>query len=152
MSKGKGLAILLVSAAAPWLGASPVSPPAAWAEYEVSQVDEIHDRLEVRGLLSASIRRSRLAINIAAEKQLDSGQEVECGYAAGFRSRLTDDLDWGLEGQGTFESNSVHEVLIGFFFDVTDRLAVNAGVGTGTGDEAAPDFTSQTAVVWHLRG
>jgi hypothetical protein len=98
------------------------------------------------------MKHSRLAINIAAERELDSGQDVECGYAAGLRSRLTDDLDWGLEGQGTFERNSVHEGLIGFFFDVSDRLAVNAGVGTGTGDEAAPDFTSRTAVVWRLRG
>ena len=115
----------------------------------MSHSDEIHDRLEVRGLSSTSMRHSRLAINIVGA--LASGQDVECGYAAGFRHRLTDDLDWGLEGQGTFERNSVHEGLIGFFFDVTG-LAVVAGVGTGTGDGAAPDFTSRTAVVWRLRG
>jgi hypothetical protein len=122
------------------------------AEYEASHLDEGHDRVEIRGLFSTWISQARLAGNFTADKELDSGEDMECGYVVGFRSKLANNLDWGIEGQGTFESDSIHEGLVDLFWDATDGLAVNVGVGSATGSEEAPDLTARTAIVWRLRG
>jgi hypothetical protein len=108
------------------------------------------DRAEAR--LVFSIRRADrlVALNLIASEAQTSGADVEWAYSAGFRSDLREGVAWGIEAQGDLESDAAHEALVGLYFEPSQRWTVNAGVGTGIGDDA-PDLTVRTAVVFRLR-
>lgn len=121
-----------------------------FAEYEFSHVADAEDKMEAIAILSASGDKSRLAFNLSAERDRPSDEGIEWHYALGFKTRWNDKLDWGIEGQGSFERDSAHEGLLGLYFDATDRLTLNVGLGTAIGHEG-PDISVRTAVVWRLR-
>jgi len=135
---------------------SPVDAPwgvAVSAEYEFAHDSEAEDVAEARLILSrqlTGLHRSHFAFNLIAEEEQGEDGELEWGYAVGFRSRLTDRHDWGLEARGSFESEGATEALLGLFLQPTKRLTVQLGAGTAFGDEG-PDFAFRSAVVWRLR-
>ncbi len=132
---------------------TPVASPwglALSAEYEFAESDEEADRTEARLALSRELARARWALDLVAEEAQEDEAEVEWGYAAGFRHRLRERLDWGLEAAGGFESEAAEEALLGLYFDPGARWTVQLGAGTALGDEG-PDLTLRTAVVWRAR-
>ena len=122
-------------------------------EYEIAKDSEEEDHAEARLILSRQLRgsnRARLALNLIAEEEQGDEGEVEWGYAVGFRSRLTERNDWGIEARGSFESEGESEALLGLFLQPTERVTVQLGAGTAFTDEG-PDFALRTAVVFRLR-
>lgn len=120
------------------------------AEYEFSQSHEEADRVEARLALSRELATARWAFDLVTEEAQEDEADVEWGYAAGFRHRLRQGLDWGLEAAGGFESEAEDEALLGLYFDPAERWTVQLGAGTAISDEG-PDLTLRTAVVWRAR-
>lgn len=119
-------------------------------EYELSHDDHHADNVEGRLVISKTFRDSLIALNIVAEEEQESGAELEWGYSVGFRRAATEAMAWGLEAQGSLEE-SEHEVLVGLYFDTSDRLTLNVGVGTGLSDSEI-DLSIRTALIWHVGG
>jgi hypothetical protein len=133
----------------------------AWAagasvEYEISHTEDGRNRFETRFVLSRQGEVGRLGLNIFAghggtdERTGEPREGLDWNYAAGLRRRLVSRVDWGVEGQGEFSSNGVHELLAGLYTDPSDRVTINIGAGVGLGPDA-PSFTLRSAVVVRLR-
>lgn len=119
-------------------------------EYEFSHDDHHADNVEGRLVVSKTFGKSLMALNVVAEKEQESGAELEWGYSVGFRRAATEALAWGSEAQGSFEE-SEHEILVGLYFDASERLTLNVGVGTGLSDSEI-DLSIRTALIWHVGG
>jgi hypothetical protein len=128
---------------------------AAWgvalsAEYEIASLDDEADRAEAWLVASRRFGSSLVALNLGAEEEQEDEAEVEWGWAIGFRSPLSDKVDWGLEAAGGFEADSQREGLVGFFFEPGERWSLLVGAGTALGDEG-PDLSVRTSFVWRIK-
>ncbi len=118
-------------------------------EFESAHLDDGHNRWEGRLVIAHPHGKSDFTFNLIGEREQGSEEGVEFGYAVGFRPDVTRRWGWGVEAQGQFKSHSSHEVLLGIYGDVSERLNVKVGAGTGLGPDRAR-LTLRVGVVLRL--
>ena len=71
------------------------------------------------------------------------------GYAAGVRHKVLEQLAFGVEAIGDFDSHGWHELVGGVYYEPVHSLTLKLGAGFGLTEET-PDFTLRTGFVWRF--
>jgi hypothetical protein len=119
----------------------------ASVEYEFAREGDDEDKIEISGVSAFEKEDWIIGFNLNYEKII--GEDEEWGYAAGVRRVIGDVLSIGVEVIGSFEDEESGEVLCGLYGDLSDRLTINAGIGTGFNSEV--DLTVRTALIWRFK-
>lgn len=120
-------------------------------EYELSNVDELADVAEGRLILSRDARKDKCAFNVIAEREQESGADLEWSYAAAYRRLVNLSLALGVELRGDVEHPGDGEALLGIYVDRGRWWTLNMGIGTGYGDQEL-DLTARTSLVIRVGG
>ncbi len=116
-------------------------------EYEFARESTEDDVLELTAIFGYEFSEWMVTANVLLEDT--SGSSGEWGYAAGVRHAFSHDHAFGLELNGSLESNGSSEVLIGYYGELLNRFSVNAGIGAGI--DGGPDWTVRTAFIWQFK-
>ena len=116
-------------------------------EYEFARESTEDDVLELTAVFGYEFSEWMVTANVLLEDT--SGSSGEWGYAAGVRHAFSHDHAFGLELNGSLESNGSSEALIGYYGELSNRFSVNAGIGTGI--DGGPDWSVRTAFIWQFR-
>jgi hypothetical protein len=116
-------------------------------EYEFAHDSAKDDVLELTAIFGYEFSEWMVTANILLEEP--SGSSGEWGYATGVRHSFSHDHAFGLELNGSLESNGSSEALIGYYGELSNRFSVNAGVGAGI--DGGPDWSVRTAFIWQFR-
>ena len=117
------------------------------ARYAIAAKSDDDDVVKLSGLGTYEIGPWLFGANLNYEKA--EGARREWGYSAGIKRELRHHLGVGLEVAGNFEDDRSGEVVAGLFSELTHRLQINVGVGTGFNSDV--DTTVKTAFIWHFR-
>ena len=116
-------------------------------EYEFARDGAEDDVLELTAIFGYEFSEWMVTANVLLEDT--SGSSGEWGYAAGVRHAFSHDHAFGLELNGSLESNGSSEALIGYYGELSNRFSVNAGIGAGI--DGGPDWSIRTAFIWQFR-
>ena len=143
-----------VESTAPALHFRFTDPKSPWGlglslEYEFSHHSEHPDVAEAALILSRDGAGTKLAFNILAEEEQESGSEVEWAYSFAVRRPVTSAFDLGVELLGDLEEPGDGEALLGIYLEPGSHITLNLGVGTGYGN-AEIDLTVRVAMVFRI--
>jgi hypothetical protein len=119
----------------------------ASVEYEFAR-HGAPDSLEAAAVLEYESGHWHHALNLLLDNEQGSGADPEWGYGAGSRYELTEEHSIGLELRGSLEPEGGAEAMAGYYFEASERVTFNVGLGTGFDD--GPDATVRTALIWKL--
>ena len=88
-----------------------------------------------------------VALNLISEKLNESNSTFELGYTAGYKNNLINQLDLGIEVQGSFEHEE-GEVIGVIFYNPMDQFDFNFGLGTGFGNNI--NLSIHTSLIWQF--
>ena len=114
-------------------------------EYEISHLGDHPDVAEAAVILSRESEGSKLAFNIVAEEEQESGSAVTWAYSLAFRRPVTSAFDLGVEVLGDLEEPGDGEALLGIYLEPASGVTLNLGIGTSYGD-AQLDLSIRTSL------
>ena len=117
------------------------------ARYEIAAKSEDSNALKLAALGTYEAGGWLFGANLDYENP--EGARREWGYAVGIKRELRHHLSVALEAAGSFEGEKSGEVVAGVFYELTHRLQINAGLGTGFNSDV--DLSVKTALIWSFR-
>lgn len=105
------------------------------------------DALMSRLIIEGDFGATKAIFNLISVARTDGG--ASWGYAAGVRRKVIEQLAFGIEALGDFESHGWHELVGGVYYEPVHSLTLKLGAGFGLTDET-PDFTLRTGFVWRF--
>jgi len=116
-------------------------------EYEFADASDEEDVVGLTAILGYEFSKWTVAANLVHEKATSS--PAEWGYAAGIRRSFRDNHGFGLELNGSLESDGSSGILAGYYGELSERFSINAGIGTGLDD--GPDWSLHSAFIWQFK-
>lgn len=118
-------------------------------EYEIPKEDDENEVLKVTAIASYERDKWQAALNLSLENELNSSEDERWGYAVGVRRMISDGHAIGAETLGSFEKDDANEVVVGYYWESSEHVTLNVGVGTG--GKNGPDWSLRTALIWQFR-
>lgn len=116
-------------------------------EYEISHNHHHPNNFESRLSASQTFDFSMVALNLIFEKFSELNSTFEWSYSAGYKKNLNNQLDLGIEIQGSFELEE-GEVIGVLFYNPKNQVDFSFGFGTGLGSNI--HFSIHTSLIWQL--
>ncbi len=113
------------------------------AEYEIARHDA-PDVLDMRVILGRELGRGAAVVNLGVEH---SDERTAGVYAIGYRRDLESPLSWGVEGHGVLRHGQEHQLLVGLYQQISERVTFKAGIGAARGDGRTSALI-RTGIVW----
>jgi hypothetical protein len=117
------------------------------AEYEIANASDDDDVVSVAGIVGYEMAMFNVVGNLIYEKP--TGSSGEWGYAAGIRHTFGEKHGLGLELMGSLESEGSSEAMVGYYGELSERITLNAGIGTGV--DNGPDGTARLGFIWRFK-
>ncbi|MBX7207015.1 MAG: hypothetical protein K1X78_01780 [Verrucomicrobiaceae bacterium] len=119
--------------------------------HDHSHASSVHnhdsDALMSRLIIERDFGATKAVFNLISVARSDGG--ASWGYAAGVRHKVREQLAFGIEALGDFESHGWHELVGGVYYEPVHSLTLKLGAGFGLTEET-PDFTLRTGFVWRF--
>jgi len=116
-------------------------------EYEFADASDEENVVGLTAILGYEFSSWTVAANLVHEKA--TNLPGEWGYAAGVRRSFSDKHGFGLELNGSLESDGSSGMLAGYYGELSERFSINAGIGTGIDD--GPDWSLRSAFIWQFK-
>lgn len=121
------------------------------ARYVVTRFDAIssdEDEVEFEPAILYGAT-DRFAVELRSHYEKPTGSSGEWGYAAGVRHTFGEKHGLGLELMGSLESEGSSEAMVGYYGEFSERITLNAGIGTGI--DNGPDGTARLGFIWRFK-
>ena len=116
-------------------------------EYEFAGESDEDDVVGLTAILGYEFSAWTVATNLRHEKAANAPGEWD--YAVGVRRSFRHDHGFGLELNGSLESDGSSGILAGYYGELSERFSINAGIGTGL--DGGPDWSLRSAFIWQFK-